>query len=293
MSWRTVLITTHCKLDYSMGYLVMRSVEQNAKIHLSEISILLVETTACSITAALMNELIDKKVKVIFCDAKHNPAFELTPYYGSHDCSLKLKNQIGWSVMAKQSAWTSIVAEKISNQSLLLKHRGLEQYRILEGYLAELEHNDRSNREGHAAKVYFNALFGKSFSRSSENAVNAMLNFGYSLLLSAFNREVISNGYLTQLGLFHDNQFNQYNLSSDLMEPFRPYIDALTVRIQPTEFERNEKLQLLQLMNKEVMSGGCRNTLLNGIKLYCKSVFNAIEREDVSLIQFPDFSYEL
>ncbi len=293
MSWRTVVISNHCKLDYSMGYMVARSVDKTSKVYIDEISVLVIETTACSITAALMNELIKKKVKVIFCDEKHNPSHELTSLYGSHDCSLKLKMQIAWSASAKSAVWTAIVGEKIKNQSLLLKSLGHEQYALLESYIDELEFNDQTNREGHAAKVYFNALFGKSFSRSGDDSINAMLNFGYSLLLSIFNREVVCSGYLTQLGLFHDNRFNQFNLSCDLMEPFRPYVDALVVHTQPNQFDKEEKIKTYNLLNKGILIDGKRNTLLNGIKIFCKSSFDAIEQCDISLVRFPDFSYEL
>ena len=112
--------------------------------------------------------------------------------------------------------WTQIVAEKIKNQAKVLEIYKLPQSSMLMGYIDELELNDKSNREGHAAKVYFNALFGKSFSRNDECPINAALNYGYSIVLSVFNREITANGYLTQLGLFHDNMFNQYNLSCDL-----------------------------------------------------------------------------
>ncbi len=293
MSWRTVVISNHCKLDFSMGYMVVRSVEKTSKVHIDEISVLVIETTACSVTAALMNELTKQKVKVIFCDEKHNPSHELVPLYGSHDCSLKLKSQISWSEGVKSAVWTAIVGEKIKNQSILLKSLGLEQHALLDGYIEELELNDQTNREGHAAKVYFNALFGKTFSRSGDNSINAMLNFGYSILLSVFNREVVCSGYLTQLGLFHDNRFNQFNLSCDLMEPFRPYVDTLVVRTQPTQFEKEEKIQAYNLLNKEVMIDGRKSTLLNGIRIYCKSIFDAMEQQDISLIKFPDFAYEL
>ncbi len=293
MSWRVVVISNNCKLDYSMGYMVVRSVEKTSKVHLDEISVLVVETTACSITAALMNELVKNKVKVVFCDEKHNPSHELIPYYGSHDCSLKLKIQMSWSENAKSTVWTAIVAEKIKNQSILLKSLGLEQHSLLDNYIEELEFNDQTNREGHAAKVYFNALFGRSFSRSGDDCTNAMLNFGYSLLLSLFNREIVGSGYLTQLGLFHDNRFNQFNLSCDLMEPFRPYVDALVFHAHPKQFEKDGKLQLYNLLNKETKIDGRKNTLLNSIKIYCKSVFEAMEEQDISLISFPEFDYEL
>ena len=286
MSWRTVVITKTAKLDYSMGYMVVRDVESTAKIHISEISVLVVESTAVSVTAALLNELINKKVKVMFCDDKHNPSFELTPYYGSHDCSLKLKRQISWNKTVKQFVWTQIVVEKIKNQAAVLDYYKLEQSSQLMEYIEEIELNDKTNREGHAAKVYFNALFGKGFSRSDDCPVNAALNYGYSIILSIFNREITASGYLTQLGLFHDNMFNQYNLSCDLMEPFRPFVDLTVREMNQMKFDKEEKLQIYAMLSEEIRIDGRTQTFINAIKIYCKSIFAAIEENDISLIRF-------
>ena len=112
---------------------------------------------------------------------------------------------------------------------------------MLQGYIEELEVGDVTNREGHAAKVYFNALFGKDFTRSRDCVTNAALNYGYSLILSCINREVTAHGYITQLGLFHSNMFNQFNLSCDLMEPFRIIIDRWVYKNTPTVFGKEEK----------------------------------------------------
>ena len=185
MGWRVVVVTNPSKLDYSMGYLAVRDVEKTTRVHLDEISVLIVENTASSVTAALLSQLTERKIK---------------------------------------------------NQALLLKYYGLEQYKLLEGYINELEFNDETNREGHAAKVYFNALFGKSFSRNDDVPVNAALNYGYSLILSCVNREIVCSGYLTQLGIFHDNMFNPFNLGCDLMEPFRPIVDFCVKSMMPKEF---------------------------------------------------------
>ncbi len=293
MSWRTVMVTKPSKLDYSMGYLVVRTVENTLKVHLSEISVLMIENTACSLTCVLLSELASKKIKVIFCDAKRNPQSELMSYYGSYDCSQKVKNQIAWDEISKQQAWTVIVARKIKNQSALLAFYGLEEAAMLEKYVEELEFYDATNREGHAAKVYFNALFGKSFTRSDCIPTNAALNYGYAILLSCFNREVVSCGYLTTLGLFHGNMFNRFNLSCDLMEPFRPIIDNLVKNMAPQRFEKEEKKAVLSLLNIEVVIDGRTNTLINAIKIYCLSIFSAIEENDVSLIKFPTINYEL
>lgn len=78
---------------------------------------------------------------------------------------------------------------------------------MLQEYIREIQFGDATNREGHAAKVYFNALFGKEFSRTNDVPINAALNYGYGIILSLANREIVSNGYITQIGLFHDNMF--------------------------------------------------------------------------------------
>ena len=208
MSWRIIVITKRAKLDYQLGYMVVRR-EEITKIHLGEISTILIESTAVSITTSLLAELAKKKIKVIFCDEKRNPSSELISYYGSHDTSNKVRKQIQWKENIKEAVWTEIVTEKIRKQKELLEYLEREESKLLESYLKEICWNDESNREGHAAKVYFNALFGLSFTRTADCPINAALNYGYSIILSAFTREIVANGYITQLGLFHDNMFNQ------------------------------------------------------------------------------------
>ena len=285
MSWRTVVVSSSAKLDYQMGYLVVRK-DTTTKIHLGEIRTLMIESTAVSLTAALLSELVKKKVKVIFCDEKRNPSSELMPYYGSHDCSLKIKRQIAWTDDIKGAVWTEIVYEKIRQQKYLLQEYGKVEAELLQGYLEEITYGDATNREGHAAKVYFNALFGKDFTRTDDLLINTALNYGYSILLSAFNREIVLNGYLTQLGLFHDNMFNRFNLAYDLMEPFRPLVDYMVLQMTLVEFERIQKMELVNLMNKEVIINDRCELISNAIKIYCKSVFDALEDGDVSLIRF-------
>ena len=285
MSWRIVVISKRAKLDYQLGYLVVRN-EEVTKIHLSEISTILIESTAATVTTSLLAELTKKKIKVIFCNEKRNPSSELVGYYGSHDTSNKVRKQIQWSRHSKEAIWTEIVTEKIRKQKELLKNLGKEEAGLLESYLQEIGWNDETNREGHAAKVYFNALFGMTFTRTADCPENAALNYGYSILLSAFAREIVASGYITQLGLFHDNMFNQFNLASDLMEPFRVLIDREVIQMQRKEFTHEEKIQLVNVLNNEVMIDGKTQYVNNAIKIYCKSVFDALNENDSALIRF-------
>ena len=290
MSWRTVVVSSSAKLDYQLGYLVVRK-DVTVKVHISEISILIIESTAVSLTAALLNELMKKKIKVIFCDEKRNPSSELLPYYGSHDTSAKIREQIKWSEQEKMVIWTEIVTEKIRKQADTLDQYGKSEAKLLRKYIEEIEYGDATNREGHAAKVYFNALFGMDFTRTEENSINAALNYGYGILLSAFNREIVMNGYITQIGLFHNNMFNQFNLGSDLMEPFRSIVDRQVKNMMPQKFESEEKRTILEILQNEVLIAGRKEYVSNAIKIYCKSIFDALSSNDISLIKF--YQYEL
>ena len=116
--------------------------------------------------------------------------------------------------------------------------------------------------------------------------INAALNYGYSIILSAFTREVVANGYITQLGLFHDNMFNQFNLASDLMEPFRILVDREVTEMKLLQFEHEEKMQLVNILNHEILIDGKTQYVNNAIKIYCKSVFDALEEDDSLLIRF-------
>ncbi|MDO4476231.1 MAG: type II CRISPR-associated endonuclease Cas1 [Lachnospiraceae bacterium] len=284
MSWRTVIISKQAKLDYKMGYMVVRG-EETKRILIDEISTLVVENPMVSFTGCLIEMLVAKKVKTIFCDSQHNPAAELIPQHGSHDSTAKIRSQIQWSVKAKEAIWQEIVTDKIQKQAELLEeqHRDKET-KLLRAYAEQVELFDKSNREGHAAKVYFNALFGMDFSRSKDNPINAALNYGYSIILSAFNRSIAAYGYLTQLGIFHDNMFNSFNLGCDMMEPFRPLVDRMVIELLPEKFDKEEKHEMWKVMDQRIRIAGSKQLVSNAINIYAKSILDALNDDDLSLM---------
>ena len=287
MSWRIVVISNRAKLDLQLGYLVVRG-ETVQKIHLSEISLLMIESTAVSLTAALLAELTKLKIKVIFCDERRNPSSELIPYYGAHDTSNKVRTQIAWKDEIKGNVWCEIVRNKILNQARVLAMAGHSEANMLKEYADELHFNDETNREGPAAKVYFNTLFGMGFSRAEDNTINAALNYGYSILLSACNREITANGYITQLGVHHSNVFNSFNLGSDMMEAFRPFVDNKVLELSNLcmleNFEKSQKMAVVEVLNGDVFIESKIYSLNYAVKIYIKNVFRALNDDDVSLI---------
>ena len=104
MSWRTVVITRRCKLDLKMGYMVVRG-DEIKRVFLDEIALLLIEDPAVSLTGCLLEALVEKKIRVIFCDRKRSPMAEIAPYYGAYDCSRKVKAQMRWGESLKGAVW--------------------------------------------------------------------------------------------------------------------------------------------------------------------------------------------
>ena len=276
MSFRTVVITKQSKLSYKNRYLAVKSELEENYIHLSEIDTIIVDSIAVSISSYLLKELADNKINIIFCDEKHNPFGELNSFYSSHNTSKKILIQTNWNNKQKDELWSLIVKNKIINQALLLNKIKSENYDLLMSYVNEVRVGDRTNREAHSAKVYFNSLFTKSFIRNANDNINAALNYGYSILLSNFNKEIVNNGYLTQLGIHHKSEFNQFNLACDLMEPFRPIIDIFVYYNQTREFDSKYKLDLINIFNNNYKYLSKNYTLKDIIKMYTKNTLDCL-----------------
>ena len=269
MSWRVVVVSSNAKVDYKMDYITVRTLEETRRVHISEIGVLMLESTAISITAYALCELL--------------------PSSGSHDSTAKIRQQMEWTQAAKAAVWTEIIRAKILGQRDVLLRWQRPQAQLLTGYLGQIQLGDASNREGHAAKVYFNALFGKEFSRALDTPENAALNYGYGLVLSAINREIAAAGYLTQLGVFHDNVYNAFNLGCDLMEPLRPLIDNEVMNLRPETFEKEHKHALIRLLQAQVRLDGKQHVLLYALRLYCASVFRALQSGKIDELRLIEY----
>ena len=287
MSFRTVVIEKRSKLDLRMGYLVVRREDETMRIFLDEINTLIIENPACCVTGCLLVELVKRKIKVVFCDEKHSPCSELMPCYGHGESAGKLGEQIQWDREFCQRLWTNIIAEKIRNQALfLLEKQRNKEADMLFSYVTQLQIGDPGNREGHAAKVYFNAIFGDGFKRGDGMAVDSALNYGYALILSAFNREIVACGFSTQLGIAHHNTYNHFNLSCDLMEPFRILIDRWADACGFIQFGHSEKHRMLEIFNQPFYIDGSTRRLDDCIMLYVRSVFKAIYLHETAAVKF-------
>ena len=268
MGWRSVIITQHAKMTYSMNMMVVQTRDGINQIPIADINLLLVSTTQAVITSALISKLAENQTKVIFVDEKDEPVVETVGYYpGARNLS-KLNSQFNWDLQLKEKLWTKIVDRKITNQIAVLKNYQLE-WQNVQDELDQLELNDATNREAIAARKYFMTLFDKTFIRRDNNAVNGALDYGYAILLASFNREIAVNGYLSYLGIHHHSEENCFNLASDLMEPFRPFVDYwVKAHEKIKQLTPDIKYGLVELLSLEIKYNNKKTILSNAISKY-------------------------
>ena len=258
--WRTIVINNGEKIGCSYDQLVIKSDVEHI-VPIEQIKIIMIDTAQTQISTKLIAELLRNNVKVIFCDEKHNPVGEITPYNSNIYALGRLYEQILWTQSDKDVMWQKIIKAKIAMQQKLLKSLKKSGGELLQQYLEEVETGDMSNREGQAARVYFNSLFGMNFRRRTENNINAALNYGYTVLLSNINRVVTRHGYHLGLGIKHCDKMNPFNLSCDIIEPFRPFVDMVVHKNGDRELDWSYKKELINISYKTVVYKGQKTEL--------------------------------
>ena len=292
MSWRVVIVGSRAKLELKLGYLVVRT-NETRRVHLDEISVLIIENTGNTVSSALLEALWKRKIAVLFCDAEYNPGAMLTPCYGGYDSSANVLSQISWNQEIKDDIWAEIIKEKIRKQAECLDHYNLEGGDKLYSYVEGVKPGDVTNREGQAAKVYFNSLMGHAFSRSDENVINACLNYGYAILRAIVARALVSSGLLPTLGIHHHNRYNAYCLADDIMEPYRPYVDRIVYDITReygyTDLTKEIKVRMLSIPVVEVSIGGRRSPLMVAVSQTTSSLAKCFNGELRKII-YPEMT---
>lgn len=253
MSWRNVVITKHSKISTKLNHLVILTDDDSYQIPLADINNVIIDTTRAAITTHAVAECMEKKIKIIFCDSRGIPVGETVPYAVHTNRVSNIRKQFSWESKTRDLLWQRITQEKIAHQAKLLQAVGCEDWQNIYTLAENVKPGDPDNREAVAAHMYFPRLFSYDFTRSDDShPVNALLNYGYTILLSETCRQISLAGYLTEIGVHHENDKNPYNLASDLMEPFRPFVDKAIYGLENQELNPQTKVQLASLLLQEV-----------------------------------------
>lgn len=286
MSFKTILITQHCKCSFKNGYLCVRVDDGTTKYFLDDIETVIVDTLQASITSYLLTELTTRKINVYLCDSAHNPVSQVMPLYGAHNSSKKIVDQLNWGLPIKKRVWQAVIINKIYQQARVLEYMDKREAKHLFNMMKETKSGDTTMQEASAARKYFACLFGPEFTRDADTQINACLNYGYAVLLSTVNKEIVSRGYLTQMGINHKNEYNQFNLTCDFMEPFRPVIDRLILDNFNGSLDDPMRFVLCNFTSNRVLYNDGEYKIGSVISLFVQDCIRALNREiDVSDIK--------
>ncbi|MDR0933087.1 MAG: type II CRISPR-associated endonuclease Cas1 [Victivallales bacterium] len=269
-AWRTVVIDADSRLSFNANCLVIERDGDTAEIPLPQIRVLMLTSRRIVLTGVLLNELLRNEVRLIICDEKQTPAGELINYRANVQTAGRIAEQISWSQEHKEQMWQYIVVAKIAMQSQLLERLQLPEERLVK-YASAVRPGDPDNREGQASRIYFHRLFGKKFTRDKEIPINSALNYGYAILRSTFDRAIAGYGFHSAIGIKHCNAFNHFNLSCDLMEPFRPFVDEVVYLQGKRPFDREFKRLLIALPETRIKFKKRSVTLAMGVELFARS----------------------
>lgn len=295
MTWRIVHIKESEKLRLKLDNLEIYKKGEKYLIPLSDISMVVLEGNT-SITTNILAQFTKHNIVLVICDNKYLPTGLLLNYGNYHHSAKRVIEQAAWTEENKQLVWQEIVGQKILNQIEFAKYKNVDKERlmIMKELYSQLQPGDISNREGHVAKVYFNSLYGLDFTRENECLVNGAMNYGYAVVRAAIARNVVGQGLMTMLGVFHKNEFNSFNLVDDLMEPFRPIIDYWIDRHILPEYEfltYEARLTLIDFLNQPMRYKSTKSSVDQVMQKYVNSFLKAVTKDSQMIhpVSLQDF----
>jgi CRISPR-associated protein Cas1 len=177
-------------------------------------------------STSLLTELADRGAPVVLCGSNHAPRSVLMPLEGHHAQGARLRSQWQSKAPFRKQAWKAVVVAKIDMQAAALEAVG-HNPASLKMLRRNVTSGDSTNIEAQAARLYWPMMMGDAFRRDTGGAgVNALLNYGYTVLRAATARAVVAAGLHPSIGLYHSHRGNAFALADDLMEPFRPLVDC-------------------------------------------------------------------
>lgn len=295
MGWKIIEIENAEHLRLFLDNLVIYKNEDKIIIPINDIDTLLIDNNQITLSIQLINKLSENNVNVIVCDNNHLPQTQLLPIIGNYNALKILNKQLTWNHKYKSNLWMNIIKQKINNQKEILSHFGYygDSTKELDNLMLEIKEYDISNREGHAAKIYWHTLFGIDFNRRNENnPINKYLNYGYAILRSYFSKSIVKKGLDPRISIFHKSFHNHFALSSDLMEVFRIIIDFEVIKIVEIEKMQNpwyeSKQKLIECFNKRMKVNGKEQFINNAIDQFIDAI---VSEKELPKLEFPLYEW--
>ena len=263
--------------------------DEKTTVPIEDVGVVVLEHQQISITLPLINALTDNNVQLVICNNKGMPSSMLLNLDVNVTQGQTLRNQINTGEVLKKQLWKQIVERKIRNQANLLDKIGLDG-NVLRPFYSNVKSGDTDNREGIAARIYFQELFGGDFVRERDaSGINALLNYGYIVLRATVARSLVSSGLFPALGIFHHNRSNAFPLADDIMEPYRPYVDEVVYDLYKkgnTDLTKEVKGELINVLYADTHFDKIVRPLSVGLSMTSSSLAKCYAKE-ISKLSLP------
>lgn len=257
-----------------------------------DIGYVVLDNKQLTYTHSVLQMFAENNVAVIVCDDKHMPKSMLINFDSNHLEGQFVDYQINASDPLKKNLWKQTIKQKIRNQAQLLYKLGKNGDPLIET-AKNVKSGDSTNREGLAAKIYWQKLM-ENFNRSRYGIEpNSMLNYGYAILRSITAKAITGSGLLPVIGIHHHNKYNAYRLADDIMEPYRPYVDEIVLETY-AKFPDYEDLtveiksEILKIITADVKFDKVKRPLSIGLSMTSASLANCFKGEQRK-ISYPAF----
>lgn len=290
MAFRSMIISKPAKISAQNSSIKIENEEGIFTVPAEDISSLILENLQCRISGHALSLLAKNKSVAFVCDDYHLPVGILQSFQ-SHSTQLsRINEQISLSKPFKNRVWQKIIKQKILNQSLVLDFNGCLMSNSLKVLVNRIDSGDKANVEGYASRIYFQYLFGALFNRREENVFNACLNYGYSILRGIVARALVAYGFIPAIGIHHKNEFNNYNLADDFIEPFRPIVDLWVARniSKSSVFNQKKRYALCDLVNNDILVDGKNFSVSRAIDFVISSYVSCIASGDIDDLKLPE-----
>ena len=253
--------------------------KKEAVVPIEDLGYLVLENPQITMTNGLLMKLVANKTAVITCDRQHMPCGFLQPLTGHTEQAERIRHQLNAGLPLKKQLWQQTITAKIENQADHLLAIGKNALK-LKRWSKAVKSGDAENHEAIAAAYYFQNLFDiDGFSRNQKGMPpNNLLNYGYAILRAITARALCSSGMLPSVGIFHRNKYNAFCLADDIMEPYRPFVDAMVCEIVKTdgqidELDTNIKSKLLRIPAMDVVIDNKQSPLMNAMSRTTSSLY--------------------
>ncbi|WP_425410753.1 type II CRISPR-associated endonuclease Cas1 [Hyphococcus sp.] len=287
-------------LSLRQSQLVVSQDGEEVTFLIEDIAYLILDTRQTTITGSVFAAILNAGIAILQSDEKHIPCGIAFPFQAHWKQGETAHLQTSLTQPFKKRAWQAIVRQKVRNQaavlSILKTEKAETEAAALKAMVAQVKSGDPSNVEARAARAYWGALF-KDFRRADfGDRRNAALNYGYAVVRACLARSLSASGLIPAFGLHHASVTNAFNLADDLIEPFRPFVDYMTLKLlgnEPPpdqELTKEDRQAMAQVPFETVMLDGESLSLLLATERTAQKLTTAMRAGDPSILSMPEFT---